>query len=152
MIHSTSAWHRAGLLPALTVCETCCPFELFLIVAVPEVEDEALTVMVTESPALKEMPEKLIQAEGNHSYQAGVDLSSCATQVEGGTLPLTTVGNLPVMDGPVNTTLQNGLLTGIAVNADPGSAGVRRAGAAAGRHGRVRHGKGSSHTSDRSLC
>jgi hypothetical protein len=98
------------------------------------------------------MPEKLIHAEGNHSYQAGVDFSSSPTRVQGGPLPLTTVGDLPVLDGPVNTTLENGLLAGIAVNADPGSAGVRRAGVAAGRHGRVRHGKGSSHTSDRSLC
>jgi hypothetical protein len=74
------------------------------------------------------------------------------SQVEGGPLPLTTVGDLPVLDGPVNTTLENSLLAGIAVNADPGSAGVRRAGVAAGRHGRVWHGKGSSHTRDRSLC
>jgi hypothetical protein len=40
------------------------------IVAVPEVEDEVLMEIVTESPALKEIPWKLTQAAGNHSYQA----------------------------------------------------------------------------------
>ena len=40
------------------MCVTDVPFELFLTVAVPPVFEVAFTVVVTESPAEKLMPEK----------------------------------------------------------------------------------------------
>lgn len=55
-IHSASYSQSAGW--PEKVCVTDVPFELFLIVAVPAVLEVALTVVVTESPAEKLMPEK----------------------------------------------------------------------------------------------
>jgi hypothetical protein len=55
-IHSASYSQSAGW--PENVCVTDVPLVLFLIVAVPPVLEDALTVTVTESPALKLMPEK----------------------------------------------------------------------------------------------
>jgi hypothetical protein len=55
-IHSASCSQSAD--DEVIDLETDCPFELFLITAVPEVVVLAVTVSVTESPALNEMPEK----------------------------------------------------------------------------------------------
>jgi hypothetical protein len=55
-IHSASCWQSAD--EEVIDLETDWPFELFLITAVPDVVDLAVTVRVTESPALNEMPEK----------------------------------------------------------------------------------------------
>jgi hypothetical protein len=55
-IHSASYSQSEGW--PEKVCVTEVPLVLFLIVAVPPVLEDALTVTVTESPALKLMPEK----------------------------------------------------------------------------------------------
>ncbi len=55
-IHSASYSQSAGW--PENVCETVLPVDLFAIVAVPPVFDEAVTVTVTVSPGEKLMPEK----------------------------------------------------------------------------------------------
>ena len=55
-IHSASYSQSEGW--PEKVCVTVVPFELFLMVAVPPVLEVAFTVVVTESPAEKLMPEK----------------------------------------------------------------------------------------------
>ena len=55
-IHSASCSHSAEL--DVMLLDTDLPFVLFVITAVPEVVEDAVTVSVTESPALKVMPEK----------------------------------------------------------------------------------------------
>ena len=55
-IHSASCSHSADDDEICFV--TVLPLELFVMTAVPDVVLEAVTVSVTESPALKEMPEK----------------------------------------------------------------------------------------------
>jgi hypothetical protein len=121
MIHSTSAWHRGGLPPAVTYCETRCPFELFTMVAVPLVEVASEIVIVTESPALKEMPSKLTQPDGNHSNQA------CVMSARGRRCRKTShtaVAYFAGLHRPVDATLKNGLSAGITIDANPSSARV----------------------------
>lgn len=55
-IHSASCSQRAE--EEVIFLLTLWPLELFVMTAVPAVVLEAVTVRVTESPALKEMPEK----------------------------------------------------------------------------------------------
>ena len=55
-IHSASYSQSEGW--PENVCETVLPVDSFVIVAVPPVLDDAVTVTLTESPAEKLMPEK----------------------------------------------------------------------------------------------
>ena len=55
-IHSASCSHSAEL--DVMLFETVLPLLLFVITAVPDVVDDAVTVSVTLSPALKVMSEK----------------------------------------------------------------------------------------------
>jgi hypothetical protein len=55
-IHSASCSHSAAV--DVIDLDTLLPVVLFLITAVPDLVDAAVTVTVTESPAEKEMPEK----------------------------------------------------------------------------------------------
>jgi hypothetical protein len=88
-------------------------------VAVPEVEEDVLIAIVTESPALKEMPWKLTQAAGNHSYQAEAENSQLCLVWDKAELPLTAIRDLAILHGPVHPALEDSLLAGPSINTDP---------------------------------
>jgi hypothetical protein len=117
-IHSTSCWHRAD--EEVRDLLTLCPFELFLITAVPDVFEEAVTVMVTESPVLKEIPEKSEAPAGNHSYQAARIHQSAILGCHAERSRLTRVADGRALNLKVEPSLEDCITAAVAVDSNPG--------------------------------
>lgn len=144
-IHSAFSWQRWA--EEVRALETVWPRLTLVIVAVPEVVEEAATVTVTVSPASMVMPVKSVAKAGKYSNQAmwKIDNNETKKRVKKcSSKRRTIIGDTATRNGEVETGLQDSSSASVTVDTDPSRGGES---ARASTRGNTRSGndEGSGH-------